>query len=55
MTRADAGAPDRAGIMSNPFLDYAFNTLTYAITVAVHADGTASCPRAQAATAGHQA
>jgi hypothetical protein len=28
------------GIVSNPFLEYAFKTMSYAITVTIHADGT---------------
>ena len=28
------------GILSNPFLEYAFKTVRYAITVTVHPDGT---------------
>jgi hypothetical protein len=28
------------GISSNPFLEYAFRTVSYTITVSVHADGT---------------
>jgi hypothetical protein len=28
------------GIVSNPFLEYAFKTLSYTITVSIHADGT---------------
>lgn len=28
------------GILSNPFLEYAFKTVSYTITVSIHADGT---------------
>lgn len=28
------------GIISNPFLEYAFRTMSYTITVSIHADGT---------------
>jgi hypothetical protein len=28
------------GILSNPFLEYAFKTVSYAISVSIHADGT---------------
>ena len=28
------------GIVSNPFLEYAFKTMSYTITVSIHADGT---------------
>lgn len=28
------------GILSNPFLEYAFKTMSYSITVSIHADGT---------------
>ena len=48
--RADAGARTfrleavrgslTNGIVSNPFLEYAFKTLSYAITVTINADGT---------------